>query len=169
MVDWIIKNKEWLFSGAGIALIGFVVGMIRILRRRKIRKKPSQENMEIPFSDEGYLLKPLPSEIKDLIESAPPLAQDSRASEYTGIKVRWNTSLSSAKLQDDGTLHLMLLDRGNYPWIYCNVSRAEYPELMITRKGTTIWIAGTIAEYRSNTFTLEEVRLKIIGSESGRD
>lgn len=29
MMDWVLNNKEWLFGGMGIALIGFISKIIR--------------------------------------------------------------------------------------------------------------------------------------------
>lgn len=28
MIDWLIKNKEWFFSGLGVTIISIVVGLI---------------------------------------------------------------------------------------------------------------------------------------------
>ena len=35
VIDWIVQNKEWVFSGAGIFVIGLIISMI-------IRKKNQQ-------------------------------------------------------------------------------------------------------------------------------
>ncbi len=29
MIDWVVSNKEWIFSGIGVALIGFVYSTIQ--------------------------------------------------------------------------------------------------------------------------------------------
>ncbi|WP_209403715.1 LPXTG cell wall anchor domain-containing protein [Pseudozobellia sp. WGM2] len=38
-MDWIIENKDWLFSGLGISIIGFGYYLIR-------RKKRNKEQMQ---------------------------------------------------------------------------------------------------------------------------
>jgi hypothetical protein len=35
MIDWILDNKEWLFSGIGVTLLGGVAYLIRNLFKRK--------------------------------------------------------------------------------------------------------------------------------------
>ncbi|WPD23711.1 MAG: hypothetical protein SD837_03925 [Candidatus Electrothrix scaldis] len=32
MLDWVMKNKEWLFSGVVVAVIGAVIGWLRSKR-----------------------------------------------------------------------------------------------------------------------------------------
>jgi predicted transcriptional regulator len=39
VIEIIIKNKEWIFSGIGVALIGGVISVIRILLRKRSRMK----------------------------------------------------------------------------------------------------------------------------------
>ncbi len=46
MVDWLISNKDWLFSGAGIAIITLIGGML--IKRRKdssnVQRKKTEYN-----------------------------------------------------------------------------------------------------------------------------
>ena len=79
-----------------------------------------------------------------------------------GVKIQWKTTLVTAEEIKDGLIHLMLLDRGNYPWVVCEVPKDLYPDLLLARKGTVIWVAGRIASYHSNTFVLEEPQLRIV-------
>jgi hypothetical protein len=53
----------------------------------------------------------------------------------------------------------MLLDRGNYPWVNCEVPIGDYPELLIASVGTNFWIAGKIKKVEGATIELEEARL----------
>jgi predicted tellurium resistance membrane protein TerC len=36
MYQWIIDNKEWLFSGAGILVVTFVIGLFYQKKKRQI-------------------------------------------------------------------------------------------------------------------------------------
>ena len=45
MIDWILKNKEWLLSGLGITIIGFIVKWLTMLFDKS--PKPVLE-IEIP-------------------------------------------------------------------------------------------------------------------------
>lgn len=35
MLEWIINNKEWIFSGIGIFALGGIVAIIKLLTKRK--------------------------------------------------------------------------------------------------------------------------------------
>lgn len=35
IINWICENKEWLFSGLGIAILSIIVGGIRILFKKR--------------------------------------------------------------------------------------------------------------------------------------
>ena len=39
MLEWIIENKEWIFSGAGVAIITFLITLVL----RKYRVHPKQQ------------------------------------------------------------------------------------------------------------------------------
>ena len=39
MMEWIINNKEWLFSGAGIAVVMAIIAIIRIVLVRRHKPK----------------------------------------------------------------------------------------------------------------------------------
>lgn len=43
MIEWLEKNKEWFFSGAGVAVIAFIIGIIKkVLNRSKSKNKNTQ-------------------------------------------------------------------------------------------------------------------------------
>ena len=43
MLNWIIENKEWIFSGAGIALFGTFTTIVALVFRRKRTGQPGQQ------------------------------------------------------------------------------------------------------------------------------
>jgi hypothetical protein len=155
LIDWILANKDWLFSGLGLSLLAFLFYLIRRLSE-KLRSAPP------PFDQAQFRTRPLPDEISRRVEVAPPLHQANRSSEFTGLRVQWRTTLSASQPTHDGKILLMLLDRGKYPWIRLEIDAQHYPDLQLARKGTTIWVAGTIAGYHSNTFTISEPQLKVL-------
>jgi hypothetical protein len=42
IIEWIINNKEWLFSGAGVVIIGAIIGFF--LNRGKAKKETASDN-----------------------------------------------------------------------------------------------------------------------------
>jgi hypothetical protein len=134
----------WTAVGSIAAVFGVIIAWLH-------GKKKSRTNRSTS--------RPLPAEICAAITAAPPLHQDTRAQEYVGIQVHWLVSLHSAHRRDQGTDRLMLLDRGHYPWVNCDVPIGEYPELLLASGDTNFWIAGKIKKVEGTTIELEEARL----------
>lgn len=44
IIDWLCKNKEWIFSGVGITVITFICVCVRKILRKK-RKDQNSETM----------------------------------------------------------------------------------------------------------------------------
>lgn len=42
MLDWIINNKEWVFSGIGIFFIGIIISLIKYFSQRKKKNEPQR-------------------------------------------------------------------------------------------------------------------------------
>jgi len=159
MLEWIIRNKEWLFSGVGVAVGVAVIGLFVRWLAKTIR---SREPATPPFDQATFRARPLPREINDQIESVPVVHQENRAQEFVGLKVQWKTTLQSARPVDNKTIHLMLLDRGSHPWVVCDVPKDLYPDLLLARRGTAVWVAGKIARWDQHDFIIEEPQLRFL-------
>lgn len=165
--NWLLQNKEWLFSGAGITVLSVLYLILRWLWSRKaFSSKPIHADSPTQGLVEPWYLmamgtanesrsqvsketlpldRPFPSEIWDAIRSAPVMHQEARAKEYAGLRVRWLVTLEAARRRGE-EVSLMLLDRGNYPWICCTVSIADYPELLVAKPHSNYWVTGTVCE-----------------------
>lgn len=63
---------------------------------------------------------------------------------YVGLPIQWLVTLEVVSPSDSEYVHLMLLDEGKYPWVYCNARIADYPQIKTAHQGSILWIAGTI-------------------------
>ena len=45
MLDWIVNNKEWIFSGVGVVIVAAAVGVL--VRWRKKKDKPTKQDFRI--------------------------------------------------------------------------------------------------------------------------
>lgn len=45
MIDWIVENKEWIFSGIGIVVLSFIGALIKLLISKRSNKKERTVNM----------------------------------------------------------------------------------------------------------------------------
>lgn len=170
MVDWIIENKSWLFSGLGIAVISGVLLLVRRILW-KVRENSadsgglndressggSSEVLDATHQHEdkkdGYLLNPLPEEIFKDIESRPPFQRNEAEKHYEGLKVkRWAVALRFVFEPHDGKCQIHLRPRGNGKIVSCLVDIHRYPEVKIADEKTRLWISG---------------RIKYVDSESG--
>jgi hypothetical protein len=179
MIEWILNNKEWLFSGAGVAIIILLVGwVVNTVRSRSTKSIPADtpaiENIPltetvpptevIPFDQRIFLTRPLPKDIRDQIKSAPLVHQVNRAQEFVGLKIQWKTCLRSVYTVEANMLRLMLAGEDEYPpFIYCDVPQDLYPDLLLAHEGTVIWIAGKIAECKILGIKIQEPQLSFQG------
>lgn len=163
MMDWVINNKEWVFSGAGIPVVlGTLMWVFRYLGQRKFPGSvlikshiPPTAPQEIPVSVPIAIerISPVTSnEIQTSIESAPPLQKKAVAQRYVGQRIEWDTELSDAKQQDSLVrLQLKVVHEPSSEYLFsffawCNVKLDDYPELAILPKKTHIRINGTITD-----------------------
>jgi len=162
MIKYIIENKEWLFSGLGLSVITILVIGVKATFNYKVKrnsnepsKKNEIQNIQLPFDHSPYRKRPYPSEIRDEINNAPPLQRDAVIESYIGLKVTWLTTFETAHgPSPKGIVRLMLLDRGSYPWVNCNVNLNQYPELKSAKAKSEILISGTIKNLDSGSIEL---------------
>jgi hypothetical protein len=154
MIDWIMKNREWLFSGVGVAIVGGLIALILNYFRKQASPPTAQSYSSprgrtgrsvLPFDPGKYSPSPLPREIASELDSAPPFQRSAKASSYTGLKVQWLTTLQFVYDLGDGKVQISLTDPRGRPWIRCDdIDVNLYPRLKIAHAGTRIWVAGTI-------------------------
>ena len=163
MIDWLVANKEWLFSGGGVALCASVVAVFRHFRKPLVTKTQSVEvNVEnfvyakptdialAEISNFQRISNVLPEQIQNSIYHAPPLQRKAVAERYIGIRVEWNTELFSAESHGDTVrLYLRTKSSDNSPSsiiVICKVNLADYPELNVLPPKSNIRVIGSIIE-----------------------
>ena len=170
MIDWIIKNREWLFSVVGVAIL---LGVATFIRRRLSTKSTPTESsavsmvMVVPnhnhqpkdsFEVEGYSKKPSPKEIWAAIQATPPFQQPAKSSSYVGLKVQWVTTFQSCTNQGVGKVKIHMTDPKSIQWVYLEDLEIEkYPQFKIAHTGARIQFAGTITRVEiSGIFVVPE-------------
>jgi hypothetical protein len=149
-LDWIWQNRQWLFSGAGISILAFLLWIAKNLRASKmptyaanvaplkdgLLSPPSSEPVgKLPSSSSpqaeislGRFTKPTPHEIKAAITSLPPFQRRAATRAYEGLKVRWLTEFSY--VQQDGYERGRAERLGNMdeiPWLVTLQYRQQQP------------------------------------------
>lgn len=113
-MDWILANKEWVFSGVGVAIVGSFIALffrrrtagsthnVSTVKARSMIGSPVatgsniSQNVSITLATPQsaqfveYSPRPAPREIFSQLSSLPVFQQADAAEAYKGIKVRWS-------------------------------------------------------------------------------
>ncbi len=177
MIDFILQNKEWLFSGVGISVVLGIIAISKKMLHGK-RDKDRTNEVVIHLSASREMINSTDQknvisierlrtisfkEIENAIKTAPPLQRDEVKKNFTGIKVGWDTYLKGASKEDESIVSLRL-SPGPDPLdslytISCRVSLQDYRELGILPEGSRIRIHGEIAS--ADRFDIELINVKL--------
>lgn len=180
MFQFILDNKEWIFSGIGVAVLG---GLIVILRRKSHKAPENLPQLIIHVSgtdqaqsEESKATEVTPvsierispinfKDIKKTIDEAPPLQREKVGKNFVGIKVEWDTFLKDASTDKDDMVRLRLTTDKKVPLdtVHCKVPLSQYRELGVLPEGTRIRIQGEIEEAATWDVTLNNVKLFFYG------
>jgi hypothetical protein len=170
MTDWIIRNKEWLFSGAGLAMAIFLVGVLRRLMLREVGT-PLAATLERPTRFAAIRDLPVPTTSAALpitldaiykdINSRPPFQREEAERSYLGVHVRCTGFLGAAKRGGrrkdiDITLHTND-SRGSR--IFFALDEDRYPEVKVMTEGTVLTIEGRVTDLSYDALYLEQARI----------
>jgi hypothetical protein len=184
LIKWISENKEWLFSGIGVAILGL---LFAIFRKRFGRRSESVSGSKEPNTileprsesasnlKESNVTEKYPSDkvstlrfedIREAIKNAVPLQRDAVKKYYEGINVEWEGYLKHASEFTEGSVLIWLApgptDRDALFTIVCYVLLSDYPELRVLREGSKIRVKGMIKEAGQFGIELDKVTLWIL-------
>jgi hypothetical protein len=164
MLEWLVQNRQWVFSGVGLTVLAGVWYGVRRLLAALHAVRPAQLP---PFDQEKFRARPLPSEVGKQVEAAPPFYREDRGREFEGLRVQWRLELRHAERKGDDTIGLILGEPGKLlrVSVHTRVPLDRYPDLKVAQPGTIIWVAGTISEcspFGGGMIALSEVELRII-------
>jgi len=175
MLKWLLNNKDWLFSGGGIVVLGFLFHFItRHLRKRKMAKISTKEH-SLAEIIEGSPVKT--SEIKKDIQTdsltadailtrineAPFLQQPDITKHYIGLRVTWDGTLVDAKKVDSDLIQLIINvgKKSKKIWIvWVDIIPSLYPGIGLLKYGHSIRVSGVISEIQPVLFKLSDARIE---------
>jgi len=158
MFDLILNNKEWLFSGGGVAILFFLVPWI--IKKIKSRKTPEpslngaslQDIIDAPPPPKQ---KPIPQassltpkKIFEDIKSASLLQRPEMRKHYEGISVTWTGTLFNAKKINEKIIHLQITveTEKDSTSVFFNINPNKYPGIGLLREGHKIKVEGKITK-----------------------
>ena len=174
MVDWILENKEWVFSGIGIAIFGGMLVLIQkaFVKRKSLINSPEkktaiQAHRSAETQTDNSQKQPVksdltPKAIVKAVNSVPPLQRKDIAKHYQGIRVRWSGSVREIQELSDSHNVIILLSSSKVGFtdIVCTVNPSEHKGLSLVDIGQSITVEGDI-ESISVYVTLVNVKLSI--------
>jgi hypothetical protein len=171
MIDWLIQNKEWLFSGAGISGLAVLVWVIRTAFNRRNLMAGVQSSLpaepqptQMPQLLEEIEPRELPLglfEVMAEVHSRPPYQQKEAKSHYIGFRTEITGTLASAKEAGD-MIHFSVSPKNSPPsfcLVFCMVPKTECPELKVAHKGWPLRVQGILADFDSDSAELKQVRV----------
>jgi hypothetical protein len=178
MFEWLLRNKEWIFSGIGISCI---TGLIALIRRwRSTMKGPpategyrqqSPSTQEEAASRKPRRVASLPSgnEIAIAVDSAPPFQRKQIGNSYVGLEVSWPITFFRLIVLSKQRCAVTLC-YGDETWgakITVRVNIRDYPRLKaavepsISDKSKHLygWIEGTIVSIDFGGMEIQPTKL----------
>ncbi|MDE3188446.1 MAG: hypothetical protein KGM96_13110 [Acidobacteriota bacterium] len=186
MFEWLIRNKEWLFSGVGVPAVLAVAVLFRKLVLKKFKHLVSSPTTDTPHLDTLGLRQasfasavgrtaslPSGNEIAVKVDNAPPYQRDQIGANYVGLIVSWPVIFFSLFALDEKRCAVTLA-YGDETWgakINVTVDIADYPRLKTAveplslsntqdkRRLTHGWIEGKIVKCGLGGMKIEPTRL----------
>jgi hypothetical protein len=170
MINWILGNKEWLFSGIGVALFGFVFYVWKVVSRRL----PSPRTAGSSLSAAIQAPPPAPASLlenhgvvslssKEVIASirqAPLLQQPDVAKHYRDVSVAWRGELRGAtKVAEDLVRVYVACARSNVV-VFFELKPSEHPGLALLRDGAPLAFEGQIEDANAEWISLRNVQVR---------
>lgn len=172
MLDYIMKNKEWIFSGIGVSLIAGLLFVIKHVwqTNKKIETvantvalpEPAAKGIESQDVKSTDILQDDIERVVQEVEDMPPLHLDDVRKNYIGLYVDWMTEYCSAYKKDDDIIRVSLtaITTCFRPInVNCEVSLSEYKQFSILKRKAKVRIVGTISKFDSYSFELSNVKL----------
>lgn len=157
MSHFSLTTSNWVCLGVGAALS---YGASRLWRVFGRLAQARQAHMMMKMgSGGGQASDLLPGDIRAAIQASPVVQQPRAGKSYHGMTVQWRVTFESAFASGVFTVRLMCWDRGNFPWVVCDVRRGRYPQMEGMLKHTPFWISGRITKIEGDQIFLNKVQL----------
>jgi hypothetical protein len=156
MFDWIWNNREWLFSGAGIAVLGVTFKIVGLMRRRRIARAQARSPLSPATSPSASLVpagspnQPAitvqhvhPAVFRKEASRMPLSAQQEFLKSAIGLRTRFDAELWAVERRDD-KFWVQLADLVDDDDFFLEVPVSTHAWLAVAKKGTRVVVEGTI-------------------------
>ena len=170
--QWVVNNKEWLFSGIGVAVGVRAISKLKtIFRKLRARASPDPtESLQLIPAGAIPPLEIMPSfahrtakQVLDSVRSAPLLQQPDFARHYRGVTVSWDGTLVGARKISQDQMRLQINcshDALEIVPVFVTVDSARYPGIGLLRDGARISIDGVMEDVTDSWITVENATVR---------
>lgn len=162
-MQWILDNKEWLFSGIGVAIISSIIAIVISSARRKNKSIQNTISNTTASGDEPKsrpVLNDGPSVENGLtlskvfadIYNQPPYLQDQAEKNYLGVRIRFSGKLRSLWKQENDIVSITVEpSTESMITVGFEVDIKEFPEFKVMRRGTPLIVEGALTKIGIST------------------
>jgi hypothetical protein len=170
MIEFIIKNKEWLFSGIGVFLIAGAFAILKLFLRRR-QKASSMQSLSLSEGSHGGDLNAMltanvigaeritPDAIQTAFCSAPLLQRSEIARQYQGLRVQWKGNVFSVEMLAWGKAKIEIKWQNSAFGIFFVLGSTKYKGLGILKRGDVLTVDGKIEQVSEFYISLTDAKL----------
>lgn len=155
MFEYVIKNKEWIFSGIGVFLLAAAIGIVRYILKQRNKGKVIVTQEMVPNRIMGHLdnlnsenimdaENLTPEKIKEALQSVPLLQRENIADQYKGIQVQWEGAVYSAEKIKSGNIKIEIKWQNSVFGIFFELNPMQYKGIGLLKRGDHLCIVGCI-------------------------
>lgn len=93
--------------------------------------------------------------VSEIINQSPPFQKKQTASNYKGIRIKWEVNLQNVQEPDGNIARVMTLYKNNYPWVNFSIDLENYPTFKVANLGEKFILTGTIIKTDGATYEIE--------------
>jgi len=93
--------------------------------------------------------------ISKIIKQSPPFQKTQIATNYNGIRVKWEVNLKAVHEPIENIARVMTLYKNNYPWVNFSIDLEEYPIFKVAKTDAKFIITGKIIKTNGATYEID--------------
>ena len=170
MFEYVLKNKEWIFSGIGVFFLAGIIGIIRyFFKHRKKEEVPATpemtSNLIMGHSDNRNSKNIIntenlvPERIKEALQSVPLLERENIAYQYKGIQVQWEGDVYSAERTHSGNIKIEIKWPNSVVGIFFEIDPMQYKGVGLLKRGDHLCIVGYIDTVNESYISLVKAEI----------
>jgi hypothetical protein len=171
IIEFLKKNKEWIFSGIGVFILGGILSGYLFLTKDSTKKQSPDTTLTIithenskPLSNnvsktDKFIDSLTPDGINEALKKAPIVQRNEIIKHYIGIPVKWEGELMDVHETNNNNFYILLCPIKSKTYIKFNININNYPGFALLKEGHLIKVEGKIENIENLWIELNDVRI----------